>query len=282
MQKLNSNEIVWTTFYTIHKIWEYNNGGNMLLLYFAYIEQSRIQQTNQSWSTDIFMMKKLSWTKEKFYKAKKWLRELWLIDILQIKDKETWKIKTWYVKTNFIINEQKVREHNITYEIEWSISLENQNPEKSDSGKSETNALSIKKKCLKNKTKEKNFFEKLLEQESFSEKLNSLIRDFVENRKQMKKEMTKVALTRLFNKLKQYKEEEAIQMLEESIEKWRQWIFESSIKKTSAPKFDDPLDEFTHYRNNWDINDLKQKYWLEKFFKLKKQRIDTRFISLQK
>ena len=86
MRKLPANEIVWTTFYTIHKIWEYKNWWNMLLLYFAYIEQSRIQETNQSRSLDVFMMKKLWWNKTKFYKCKKWLKELWLIDVIQSRD----------------------------------------------------------------------------------------------------------------------------------------------------------------------------------------------------
>jgi hypothetical protein len=40
------------------------------------MEQSRIQQTNQSWSLDIFMIKKMGWGKDKFHKAKKTLKEL--------------------------------------------------------------------------------------------------------------------------------------------------------------------------------------------------------------
>ena len=70
MHKIEANEIVGTTFYTINKIRECKNGGDMLILYFAYIEQSRMQQTNQTRSLDIFMQQKMGWGKDKFRNAK--------------------------------------------------------------------------------------------------------------------------------------------------------------------------------------------------------------------
>lgn len=148
MYKIEANEIVWTTFYTIHKIREFKNWWDMLLLYFAYIEQSRIQETNKTWSLDIFMCEKMNRWKDRFRNAKNWLKELWLIDILQVKW-DDWKIKTWYVKTNFIINDQKIRNKNMIYEVE-TTNMENQTAEIPYTGETETNALSIKNKCLKN------------------------------------------------------------------------------------------------------------------------------------
>jgi hypothetical protein len=56
---------------------------------------------------------------------------------------------TCYVRTNFIINEQKIRNSQITYEIQ---ELPPQS-EKPHCGKSSTNALSNKTKCLKNNNK---------------------------------------------------------------------------------------------------------------------------------
>ena len=151
MYKLDANDIVGTTFFTINKIREYKNGGDMLILYFSYIEQSRIQQTNITRSLDAFMEKKLSWGIKRIRSAKEWLKELWLIDVIQGKDKEG-KFETKYIKTNFLINEQKIRTNSVTYEMNCDLpesAVERPTVSPSD-GQSTTNALSIKKKCLKN------------------------------------------------------------------------------------------------------------------------------------
>ena len=146
MHKMEANEIVGTTFYTIHKITAQKNWESALCLYFAYIEQSRIQESNRTRSLDKFMMKKLWRGNTKLLNAKKVLKNLWLIDQIQVRDKD-WKIQTVYVKTNYIIDEQKVRQNNIIHEIQVSPPQ----PSKRVYGEQETNALSIKDKCLKNK-----------------------------------------------------------------------------------------------------------------------------------
>lgn len=151
MHKIWSDEIVGTTFYTINKIRELKNWWDVLILYFSYIEQSRIQETNRSWSLDTFMQEKMGWGKERFYNVKNELKKLWLIDVIQVRD-TNWVIQTWYVKTNFLINEEKIRTSWITYEIDSTL-LGTQTPGNPDSGKQDTNALSTKNKCLKKEEK---------------------------------------------------------------------------------------------------------------------------------
>jgi len=153
MHKLSTDEIVWTTFFTVKRIREYRNWWDMLLLYFAYMEQSRIQQTNKSFSLDVFMVKKMGRWKDRFRKAKRNIKELWLIDTIQ--SRKNWKISAWYVRANFLINEDKVIKHVIDYEVnnlpvETSRTPENKNLGLPESGKQETNAWSNKDKCLKN------------------------------------------------------------------------------------------------------------------------------------
>jgi len=131
--------IVSTTLPTIDKLNTYKNGWDALLLYFRYIKQARLQKTNQTYSNDVFMMKAMLWWKSKFYKVKKILTDNNLIEQVM----RTWedgKILWQYVKVNFIINETTVHK--------------NQTPEKPDSGKTDTNALSNKKEnALNNKYK---------------------------------------------------------------------------------------------------------------------------------
>lgn len=136
------NDIVGITYHTIHNMNRAKNGWDMLMLYFAYIEQGRIQATNQSWSTDVFMIKKMWRGKERFGNAKRWLKQLWLIEIVVKKD-DMGKVVKHYVKTNFIVNNSNIP-------VETTITIENQNLATPVSGEQGTNAWSIENKCLKN------------------------------------------------------------------------------------------------------------------------------------
>ena len=121
MSHLPANEIVWTTFYTIDKIlWSGKNWPDALALYFKYIEQSRIQSNNITYSLDFFMAKKMSWNIKTFYKVKKILQSLWLIDTIS-KTSEDWKKESWYVRVNFVIDENKVRNSIIDYDITTTL-----------------------------------------------------------------------------------------------------------------------------------------------------------------
>lgn len=135
------NDIVWITYYTIHKMNKYKNAGDMLMLYFAYMEQGRIQGTNQTRSTDIFMQKKLWWWKDRFWSSKRWLKQLWLIEVVVKKD-AMWVVLKHYVKTNFMINSGEIP-------VDTTRTLDSQTVGCPDGGKQETNAWSIKDKCLK-------------------------------------------------------------------------------------------------------------------------------------
>jgi len=146
---IEADQIVWTTFYTIDRLLEHKNWPDALALYFRYIKQSRIQETNQSWSLDSFMMQWLWWWDLRFKNAKRLLKDLGLIEVVQVRWTDG-KVKTFYVKTNFIINEQKLKQYTIQYEIPATSSAKNQSVDFPPDGEWGTNALSTKYKCLKN------------------------------------------------------------------------------------------------------------------------------------
>lgn len=80
---------------------------------------------------------------------------------------------------------------------------------------------------------EKKFFE--------SEKINSSFLEFIENRKQMKKEMTDLALQKVVKKItwwiEKYKEDEVLFFINSAIENNWQWLFEVFPKIGSNPSF---------------------------------------------
>lgn len=142
MTKIDINELVSTTFYTIDRInknW-WKSGWDALLLYFEYIKKSRIDKTNQPRATDTYMIKWLWWWKWRFWNAKKVLQELWLIEKISRKD-DKWKVVKWYVKVNFMIDTSQ----NDSYELNNPDFQKVDNP---DSGDLETNALSNKLNAL--------------------------------------------------------------------------------------------------------------------------------------
>lgn len=151
MAFIDAEQIVWTTFYTIDRLSEEKNGSDALMLYFKYLKQSRIQKTNQSWSLDSFMMQWLPRGRDRFNNAKALLKKLWLIEVIQKRNVD-WTIDTYYVKTNFIIDETKVKQFTIEYNVDWNATWirNNLNTDFPETGETTTNALSTKDKCLKN------------------------------------------------------------------------------------------------------------------------------------
>lgn len=115
MHWLDVNEIFWMTFYTVDRIIESWN-SDVLVLYIKYIKQSRIQNTTKTFSLDEFMWKWLWWWHNRFYKAKKVLKELWLIDVIRTMWPD-WKFIDNYVRVNYLIDENKIRNSGVTYEL---------------------------------------------------------------------------------------------------------------------------------------------------------------------
>ena len=118
--------------YTYDRIIE--EGGNYwpdaLALYIKLIKQTRIQQTNQTYSLDSFLENWLWWWYKRLKNAKNVLKSLGLIDNLDIRDKSG-KIAWHYVRVNFLINENKVRTSSTTYNLTTTapepVVAENQN-----------------------------------------------------------------------------------------------------------------------------------------------------------
>lgn len=143
MHVLDANEIFWMTFYTYDRIMEewWKNWADAFALYVKLIEQSRIQQTNQTRSLNVFLKNWLWRWDERLKKARKVLKDLWLIDDVEIRD-TLGRIVSHYVRVNYLIDEQKVRTLGATYNL--STSGLNGDVDKSTSGETDTNALSTK------------------------------------------------------------------------------------------------------------------------------------------
>lgn len=138
----NVNDVFSMTFYTYDRIRKvaWKSWDSAVSLYIRYIEQARLQWTDSTYSNDNFMMKAMWWSKEKFYKVKPILQNLWLIEPKEKRD-ENWKIISHYIQVNFVIKG------------ETTTVLENQSLEKPESGKSNTNTICTKYKCLNTKNK---------------------------------------------------------------------------------------------------------------------------------
>lgn len=118
MHVLDANEIFWMTFYTFDRIMEAwgKNWPDAVALYIRLLKQSRIQETNQTWSLNEFLQQSMGRWREKLQTAKKILNGLWLIDYVQLKS-ERGKFWTQLIRVNYLIDEQKVRTNSISYEL---------------------------------------------------------------------------------------------------------------------------------------------------------------------
>ena len=160
----NVNDVFSMTFYTYDRIRKvaWKKWDSAVSLYIRYIEQARLQWTDSTYSTDKFMMKAMWWSKEKFYDVKPILQDLWLIELKEKRD-ENWKIINHYVQVNFIIKGEK------------SIVLENQSLVLPESGKSNTNTICTKYKCLDTKIKSISSKEETEQSSSITSDINNLI-----------------------------------------------------------------------------------------------------------
>lgn len=162
----NVNDIFSMTFYTYDKIREvgWKNWDSAVSLYIRYIEQARLQWTDSTYSTDKFMMKAMWRSKDKFYVVKPILQNLWLIEPKEKRD-ENWKIINHYIQVNFIIKG------------ETTTVLENQSLAEPESGKSDTNTICTKYKCLYTKIKNISSKEETEQSSSITSDINNLINE---------------------------------------------------------------------------------------------------------
>jgi len=153
MKIINANEIFWMTFYTFDKIMEewWRIWPDAVALYIKLLKQTRIQETNQTYSLNSFLKEWLWWWDDRLRNAKNVLKRLWLIDDINLQD-EKWKIAGHYVRVNYLIDEQKARTSGITYNL--STSGFHQETASPIGGWTDTNALSninINALSIKNK-----------------------------------------------------------------------------------------------------------------------------------
>lgn len=110
--KINVDENFSMSFLTANVI--YKAGGknwwDALALYIRYIQQSKRQRTNQPYCNDSYMIKGLGWWRSKFYKIKKILTDLWLIDTIRDNSDDKTYVKIYYLasgeKTKQLIEEE--------------------------------------------------------------------------------------------------------------------------------------------------------------------------------
>lgn len=151
MHVLDVNEIFGMPFYTYDRIIEegWTNWPDAFALYVRLIKQSRMQETNQTKSLNIFLKNWFKRWDERLKKAKNVLKKLWLVDDVVVRD-ELGKIAWHYVRVNYLINEERVRTFGITYNL--STKALNPGVATSISGQTDTNALSnININALSNK-----------------------------------------------------------------------------------------------------------------------------------
>jgi hypothetical protein len=122
-----------------------SNNPDSLCLYIFFIKNSKIQETNQIWNTDTFGMKGLNWGRARYTKAKKFLIDNNLIEIVDTRDVEG-MISKRYLKINYLWSQQKIEKIIHVY----------QNPQVDEptGGQTTTNALSNKRVNALSNTKE--------------------------------------------------------------------------------------------------------------------------------
>lgn len=156
MHVLDANEIFWMTFYTYDRIMEAwgKRWADAVALYIKLLKQARMQETNQTYSLNSFLEESFWRWHERLSKTNWVLKKLWLIDDVIVRD-EHWKIVWQYVRVNYLIDEQKIRNAGITYNL--STSLENGGQVFTRPSEMATNALSTQyRNAWNTKPKKKN------------------------------------------------------------------------------------------------------------------------------
>lgn len=149
MHVLDANELFGITAYTYDRIMEVwgKNWPDAFALYFKLLKQSRMQQTNITYSLNAFLKNGLGWWDERLKNAKKILKELWLVDDVVVRN-DRWIIEGHYVRVNYLIDENKVRTQGITYNLSTKglcPGVDETHPLSSPTdGQTDTNALNTK------------------------------------------------------------------------------------------------------------------------------------------
>lgn len=145
MNYTDIDKFVCTTLDTLNALLEYKNWSDALALYFRYIQQQKMQENVVTKSNDVFMIQAMkTWSKERFYIAKKILVERWMIEVV--------KKEYRYVKVNYITNQESGNTDC------WDNGLDKEESGNSESGNSEsgnpaTNTLVEKENTLVEKEK---------------------------------------------------------------------------------------------------------------------------------
>ncbi len=96
-------QIYILTFQTYEKFLQAQN-FDALALYLFYYRCAKLQETNQIWATSSFCMKGLGWGKDRFKKAKDFLKEINLIEEVKVKSNNG-RIKKHCIKLRYIFTD---------------------------------------------------------------------------------------------------------------------------------------------------------------------------------
>jgi len=211
------------------------------MVYMFYYHAAMRQKTNQVWATSSFVQKGLGIGKIRFARAKKQLIKYGLIEDVIKRDPQNRKIKKHYIKLNFIYRKETVRklfeEKNHPPE-NGIVDTKNHPPENRPVDNQPTNALSV---LILNALNVKRDFEKLtvdnledlfilsikqLPKRLHTEKLIVSMYEFFQYKKEIKHPIkTKIGITKLINKIKDFSEKEIINAIDDSIANGWQGIF---------------------------------------------------------
>lgn len=128
---MDTNDILSTTTNTIYRFMEQKNWGDILLLYMRYMIQSRLQNTSNTYSNDVFMIKAMWWWKERFAKAKTYLVSSGTIEPIARRD-EVGRIVGHFVRVKYDLGLTEPPSPQPSFTTNW---------EKPPSGKQETNTI---------------------------------------------------------------------------------------------------------------------------------------------
>ena len=128
---MDTNDILATTTNTIYRFMEQKNWGDILILYMRYMIQSRLQNTSNTYSNDVFMIKAMWWWKERFAKAKTYLVDTKTIEPIARRD-EAGRIVWHFVRVKYDIGLTEPSSPQPSFATHW---------EKPPSGKQETNTI---------------------------------------------------------------------------------------------------------------------------------------------
>lgn len=90
---------------TVDRIFSSDNPADNFALYGFYYKTAKWQNSNLAKATDVYVMECLGWGKDRLRRAKESLKEMGLIQIVQMRDEN--RISGWFVKVNYISSNQK-------------------------------------------------------------------------------------------------------------------------------------------------------------------------------